>query len=140
MKTKKVVNADGLPAFPTSAVAQLFWPLQAWKSSGLVVVLDDDSIDDHVTGTILSNLQLVTHIRVRYETKPPENTTCGNWRREGYSRQQYSNFYADLYTDAEFAAIVDSDALFTAPGEPAYCLPAITKRSVEVSVLPKDRT
>ena len=90
MKTKKVVNTDGLSAFPTSAVAQLFWPLQAWKSSGLVVILDDDSIDDHVTGTILSNLQLVTPIRVKYETKPPENTTCGNWRREGYSRQQSS--------------------------------------------------
>ena len=85
-----------------------------------MVIFDDDSIDDHVTGTILSNLQLVTPIRVKYETKPPEGTTCGDWRREGYSRQQYSNFYADLYTDAEYAAIVDSDAMFAAPGEPAY--------------------
>ena len=85
-----------------------------------MVIFDNDSASDHAAGTILSNLQLATPITVKYETRPPENTLCGNWRREGYSRQQYSNFYADLYTDAEYAAIIDSDAMFTTPGEPAY--------------------
>ncbi|CAN0257895.1 unnamed protein product, partial [Scytosiphon promiscuus] len=46
-------------------------------------------------------------------------TLCSNWRREGYSRQQYSNFYADLYTDAEFLAIVDTDSAFQAPAVPS---------------------
>lgn len=100
----------------SSTIVKLFWPIQAWKSSGLVVVLDDDSSDDHIVGTILGNLQLISPINVRYEQKPPENTTCSSWTREGYARQQYSNFYADLYTDADYVAIIDGDASFTAPG------------------------
>ena len=46
-----------------------------------------------------------------------KGTLCSNWRREGYSRQQYSNFYADLYSDAEFVAIIDTDAAFRTPSE-----------------------
>ncbi|CAM9373383.1 unnamed protein product, partial [Scytosiphon promiscuus] len=46
-------------------------------------------------------------------------TLCSDWRREGYSRQQYSNFYADMYTDAEFVAIVDTDSAFQTPALPS---------------------
>ena len=106
----------------SSTVAKLFWPIQAWKSSGLVLVFDDDNSDDHMVATILQNLQLINPINVRYETKPPKHTTCSSWRREGYARQQYSNFYADLYTDADYVALVDGDAFFTAPGKCAIPL------------------
>ncbi|CAN0126901.1 unnamed protein product [Scytosiphon promiscuus] len=97
----------------------LFWPMREWKSSELVVVLDGESPSDHEQGTVLQHLALPSMVRVRYEARPPEGTLCSNWRREGYSRQQYSNFYADLYTDAEFLAIVDTDSAFQAPAVPS---------------------
>lgn len=100
---------------------KLFWPISAWKSSGLVVILDNDSVGDHRVGTILQNLNLPSRIDVRYEAPPPKGTTCGGWRREGYSRQQWSNFYADLYSDAEYVAIIDTDAAFISPGKPIIC-------------------
>ncbi|CAM9310578.1 unnamed protein product [Pylaiella littoralis] len=96
-----------------------FWPIESWTTSGLVVVIDDDSEEDHRLGTILSNFRLPSKINVKYEAPPPEGTTCFNMRREGYARQQYSNFYADLYTDAEFVAVIDTDAGFITPVLPS---------------------
>lgn len=96
---------------------QVFWPIQAWQSSKLIVVLDAESRADHAAGTILQNMNLVSKVRVKYEAGPPEGILCANWRGEGYARQQYSNFYADLYTDADYVAIVDTDAIFMGPGE-----------------------
>ncbi|CAN0057751.1 unnamed protein product, partial [Scytosiphon promiscuus] len=97
----------------------LFWPMRAWKSSGLVVILDGETPGDREQGTVLQHLALPSMVRVKYEAPAPEGTLCSNWRREGYSRQQYSNFYADLYTDADFLAIVDTDSAFRAPVVPS---------------------
>lgn len=114
-----------------------FWPIQSWSSSRLVVVLDAESSEDHRVGTILSNLNLISRIQVKYEAMPPSGTTCSDWRKEGYARQQYSNFYADLYTDADFVAIVDTDAEFITAGKSTvqytetFCIPpwsSFTKR------------
>lgn len=85
-------------------------------------------------GTILSSMKLITPIRVRYETEPLPNTTCSNWRRDGYARQQYSNFYADLYTDADYVGIIDSDAGFITPGKSLYIPLARSAIAPEVSL------
>lgn len=95
----------------------MFWPISSWKSSGLVVILDGDSPSDHRMGTLLQNINLPSKVKVKYETPAPTGTLCNNWRSEGYARQQYSNFYADLYTDADYVAIIDTDAAFITPGE-----------------------
>lgn len=97
----------------------LFWPVRAWTSSGLVFILDGDSPFDRQQGTVLENIALPSVVEVKYEAPAPEDTLCSDWRREGYSRQQYSNFYADLYSDAEFVAIIDTDAAFRAPVIPS---------------------
>ena len=94
----------------------LFWPKAQWQNSDLVVVLDDDSELDHRLGTVLSNIW--PYPNIFFETVPEQETFCSGDRRTGYSRQQYSNFYSDLYTDKEFIAIVDSDMFFQGPVVP----------------------
>ena len=91
----------------------LFWPKEQWPNSDLVVVLDDDSELDHRLGTVLANLW--PYPKVYFETVPEEETFCSEVRRFGYSRQQYSNFYSDLYTDKDYIGIVDSDTFFQGP-------------------------
>ncbi|CAN0080627.1 unnamed protein product [Ectocarpus sp. 6 AP-2014] len=97
----------------------MFWPISSWKSSGLVVILDGDSAFDHRIGTLLQNINLPSKVQVKYETPAPPGTLCNNWRSEGYARQQYSNFYADLYTDADYMGIIDTDAAFISPVVPS---------------------
>ena len=79
----------------------LFWPFNEWKNSDVIVVFDDENELDHRMGTILANLP--PYPKVFFEKYPrKEKTFCSNWRSEGYSRQQYSNFYSDLYTDRDY--------------------------------------
>ena len=40
----------------------------------------------------------------------------------GYVRQSFSHFHADIYTDAEYVALVDSDTLFVTPVTPGDLL------------------
>ena len=40
----------------------------------------------------------------------------------GYVRQSYSHFHADVYTDAEYVALVDTDTLFVTPVTPGDLL------------------
>ena len=40
----------------------------------------------------------------------------------GYVRQLYSHFHADIYTDAEYVALVDTDTLFVTPVTPGDLL------------------
>jgi hypothetical protein len=89
----------------------LFWPKNQWTNSDLVVVLDDESELDHRMGSVLANLP--PYPKVYYEKMPSEQTFCAQDRRIGYSRQQYSNFYSDLYSDKDFIGIVDSDSIFS---------------------------
>jgi len=88
----------------------LFWPKEQWPNSDLVLVLDEESELDQRLGTVIVNLP--PYPKVYFEKIPDEETFCPQDRRIGYSRQQYSNFYSDLYTDKEYIGIVDSDALF----------------------------
>ena len=94
----------------------LFWPKDQWPNSDLVVVLDDDSELDHRLGTVLASLP--PYPNVYFETIPQQETFCSGDRRAGYSRQQYSNFYSDLYTDKDYVGIVDTDTYFQGPVVP----------------------
>lgn len=88
----------------------LFWPHGQWPNSDVVVVLDEESELDHRLGTVLVNLP--PYPKVYFEKIPQGEVFCSEDRRLGYSRQQYSNFYSDLYTDKEYIGIVDSDSMF----------------------------
>lgn len=90
----------------------LFWPYRTWTNTRLVVVLDKESDKDHRLATILANLPPYPIIHFE-EYK--NNTYCSDWKREGYSRQQYSTFYSDIYTQTTYVGIVDSDAFFVTP-------------------------
>jgi hypothetical protein len=50
---------------------------------------------------------------VFYEESPPPHTLTARVRYEGYSRTQWSNFYSDLYSDADFIGMIDSDTEFS---------------------------
>jgi hypothetical protein len=89
----------------------LFWPKEQWPNSDLVVVLDDENELDHRLGSVLANLP--PYPKIHYEKMPTEQTFCPQDRRIGYSRQQYSNFYSDLYSNKDFIGIVDSDSMFS---------------------------
>ena len=89
----------------------LFWPIKKWENSELVLIWDNESPKDHRMATIISNVP--PYPKTKFEDPPPSGTLCSNWRGEGYARQQYSTFYDDLYTEAEYVGIVDSDSFFT---------------------------
>jgi hypothetical protein len=96
---------------------QLFFPSNSWTNAELVMVWDDDNVKDRAMATLLS--QLSPYPRMAFEERPPEGTLCDKWRRAGYSRQQYSNFLFDRYTDADFIGMLDSDNFFHGPITPA---------------------
>jgi len=87
----------------------LFWPIKQWPNVTVNLVFDDENIMDHQLGTVLA--QLPPFPNIHYERKPIEPTFCSDWRSEGYSRQIFSNFYSDLYTNSEYIGIVDSDSI-----------------------------
>jgi hypothetical protein len=102
--------------FMTFALSHsLFWP-KTYTNSNVVVVLDDESDDDHYIGTLIANVPPFPSIV--FETHPGKGVLCSDWRNEGYSRQQYSNFFGDLQSNASFIGIVDSDAMFATPITP----------------------
>ena len=89
----------------------LFWPFNEWQNSELTLVFDDEKDLDHRFATILANLP--PYPNVFFEKYPRKKQTfCSDWRGEGYSRQQYSNFYADLYTSNDYIGLLDSDTVF----------------------------
>lgn len=94
----------------------IFWPHKTWKSSDIVVVLDDENELDHRLGSVLAHLY--PYPKIFFEKMPKAETFCSNWRNLGYARTQYSNFYSDLYTDKEYIAIVDSDSYFVSQVTP----------------------
>ncbi len=80
------------------------------------LVFDDESEIDHRFAVTLANIP--PYPKIKFEKNPSERTFCSDWRSEGYSRQQYSNFYSDVYTDKEFIGIVDTDSFFVTPVTP----------------------
>ena len=93
----------------------IFWPKQ-WKNSELTLIFDEENEIDHRYAVILGNLP--PYPNIYFEKRPSEQTFCSDNRREGYSRQQYSNFYSDLYSDKEYIGIIDTDSFFVTPVTP----------------------
>jgi hypothetical protein len=74
------------------------------------MIWDNESREDHWISNLLK--QLEPFPLIFFENKPVNNILCDNWRNEGYSRQQYSNFYNDNYTKNDYIGMVDSDTFF----------------------------
>ena len=103
----------------------LHWP-RLYTHSGLLFVLDEERASDRRLGTLLlhawdggDRLTSPSRISVAYEALPGAGILSDRWRGSlGYCRQQYSNFYADLYTDRDYVGVVDTDAYFMRPPTP----------------------
>jgi hypothetical protein len=90
----------------------LFFPVNA-ISTEIVFVLDAENNLNHALGTMLETAYKHLRVRAVYEDPPPPGTLTARLRNEGYSRTQWSNFYSDLYSNAEFIGIIDSDIEFS---------------------------
>lgn len=89
---------------------QTFWPWEKMKVKW-VVVLDKESDLDVKNSWKLS--VAFPYPKVEYESLPLNpNIFHGKFKTKGYDRQQYSNFFCDLYTNDSVIGIVDSDAIF----------------------------
>jgi len=94
----------------------LFWPMSKWPNSDVNLIFDDENILDHQIANVFAHLPPFPNIH--FEKKPTQDTFCSNWRSKGYSRQIYSNFYSDLYSNNEYIGIVDADSIFVAQVTP----------------------
>ena len=83
---------------------ELFWPKNLGRC---IVVMDSGSQRDFYI-----NVQLPPWCEVMYEEVNEDN------KRIGYWLQQYSNFWSDNYTTADYVAIFDSDSALNSPVTP----------------------
>ena len=99
--------------------AVLFWPASFGKT---VVVLDEESVEDHVYAKNLAS-QIKQHfpdrkLEVAFEPLPKNPSVLnfdGAHRRPGYNRQLWSSFFIDQYTNDSIIAWMDTDVAFLAP-------------------------
>ena len=99
--------------------AVLFWPASYGKT---VVVLDEESDEDHTFAGILSR-HIKDHfpdrkLDVLYEPLPKDPSVLsfpGSPKSPGYNRQLWSSFFTDLYTNDSVIAWMDTDAGFGSP-------------------------
>ena len=96
--------------------ATLFWPAQFGKT---VVVLDEESEQDHVFGNNLTE-QISEYfpnrkLEVLYESLPYDQSTLRYGKHFGYNRQLWSSFFIDLYSTDKIIAWMDTDAAFITP-------------------------
>ena len=97
----------------------LYWPPSFGKT---VMVLDEESEQDHVFAEKVTN-QTKTYfpdhkLEVLYESLPKDKTTLDFVRKRkgpGYSRQLWSSFFIDLYSNDSIIAWMDNDAAFITP-------------------------
>ena len=97
----------------------LFWPASFGNT---VVVLDEESVEDHVYGNNLTS-QIKQHfpdrkLEVTFESLPKDESVLnfkGARKSPGYNGQLWSSFFIDLYTDDHIIAWMDNDAAFVAP-------------------------
>eukprot|EP00931_Biecheleriopsis_adriatica_P036989 TRINITY_DN21234_c0_g1_i1.p1 TRINITY_DN21234_c0_g1~~TRINITY_DN21234_c0_g1_i1.p1 ORF type:complete len:764 (-),score=59.95 TRINITY_DN21234_c0_g1_i1:116-2407(-) len=77
-----------------------------------IVVLDNESVEDHSLGVALEK---EFEVSVKFESLPnfplaPSDQGLQRARTVGYQRQMWSSFWLDKYTDADVIAQLDSDA------------------------------
>lgn len=82
-------------------------------STQMILVFDAESENDHLAGSLLETAYQSLGVKVFFEDPPPPGTLTARVRSEGYSRSQWSNFYSDLYSDADFIGMIDSDTEFS---------------------------
>ena len=83
---------------------KLFWPDHRLN---LTLVLDDESKQDHTTGSRLANLW--PYPKIAYRTPGDPSIYTFNQRRRMY----LSYFYPEEYVSAEYVGFVDTDTMFT---------------------------
>ena len=99
--------------------AVLFWPASFGTT---VVVLDEESVEDHVYANNLTS-QIKQHfpdrkLEVAFESLPKDASILkfkGARKSPGYNRQLWSSFFIDLYTNDPIIAWMDTDVAFLAP-------------------------
>ena len=99
--------------------AVLFWPASFGRT---VVVLDEESVEDHVHANNLTS-QIKQHfpdrkLEVAFESLPKDANVLkfnGSRLSAGYNRQLWSSFFIDLYTNDRIVAWMDTDVAFLAP-------------------------
>ena len=97
--------------------ATLFWPPSFGKT---VVLLDEESEQDHAFAKNVTT-QIRKHFpdrkfEMHFEPLPQDQSILiFENRRLGYSRQLWSSFFIDLYSNDSIIAWMDSDAAFITP-------------------------
>jgi len=90
----------------------LFFPKDVMQTK-IVLVFDSENKLDHMTASILETAFKEMGLKVFFEEPPPPHTLTSTMRDEGFSRSQWSNFYSDLYSNADFIGMIDSDTEFS---------------------------
>jgi hypothetical protein len=89
---------------------QIFWPYEEFQNQ-LIIVYDHESDLDHQMATLLETAwKKLYRVKVYTEKLPEDGTLTA--QPIGYYRSQYSNFYSDWYSQAEYIGILDSDVEF----------------------------
>merc|ERR1712012_1401974 len=91
---------------------EIFWPdREVWPTSRFLLVWDAEDTSNHEAAD-----RMPSFVQNVFEEAPPDGTMCSAMRRNGYSRQQWSNFVADQllvgWRDNEYVGFVDADSFF----------------------------
>merc|ERR1719359_260966 len=91
-----------------------YWPTARWRST-VVLVLDQESAADHELCSQLEGRPV--KVKCAFEEEPAwipplvQAYAKDGWSR-GATRAMWSLHYAELYSDADFIAIMDADTVF----------------------------
>ena len=82
-------------------------------STQIILVFDAENEKDHITASVLETAYKQLGVKVFFEEPPPPETLTSTFRDEGFSRTMWSNFYSDLYSNADYIGMIDSDTEFS---------------------------
>lgn len=92
-------------------------------STQIILVFDAENEMDHITASVLETAYKQLGVKVFFEEPPPPETLTSTFRDEGFSRTMWSNFYSDLYSNADYIGMIDSDTEFSfRPSTPNHLL------------------
>jgi len=107
----------------------LWWPHEDIENE-LIFIFDEEESRDRRLAAVLKATwrSLVTNVYL--EKMPDPSTFSANQRNVGYSRTMWSNFYSDLYSNAEYVAIIDSDIQFMRRPNPEDLFHPVTLKPI----------
>ena len=85
-----------------------------WRAVPFFVVLDHDDPENEAARLPERFSARAPFAQVRFSWTEA-GTDAAVWGHRGHERQQYTQYFADYYTDAELVGFVDSDTLFITP-------------------------